>query len=257
MTSFLTIVRLTVLETVRDRVLWGYSIFALLLILGLFAVGKVPWGETHYIVSQLGYSAVALVSQVLVTLLGALQLGRDAERRVHYMILGRDIERSTYLLGKFVGLWITVILMVAVLMSIVFSLVTYDSLAYRPPMWSLLAAIPWVALQAGIMLAVAFLLYHATTSMTLAMVLALLALAIGRSAASIQQVLANFGDFAKTIGKLAAYLFPNLELMTFNDFVVYERAVSAKMIYGAATYGIAYLLAALALATFIFRRKEL
>lgn len=256
MRALRVITRIAFLETVRDRILWGYFVFALLMVVALWAVAKVPWGETHYLEGQLGYSAIALVNQVFVAVVAALQMGRDAERRVHYMILGRDIRRSAYLLGKFLGLWLTSVLMATLLVILLFALVTWEA-AYRPPMYSLLGAIPAMALQSAMVLAVAMLLYQATTSTTLAMLLALLTVAIGRSVASVQHILENFGDAPRMVGKIAAYVFPNLELLTFNEAIIFERPVAVETIVMATLYAIAFAVALLALSIIAYDRKEL
>lgn len=256
MNAFLTIVKWTTRETLRDRILWAYGIFAVLLVLGLFAVAKVPWGETHIIVGQLGYTAIGLVSQVLAGLLAALQLGRDAERRVHYMILGRDISRRAYLLGRFTGLWFTTTAISILLIGLLFALNTAQA-NYRGPVWATFAGVPAIALQVAMVLAVATLIYQVTTSTTLAMVLAIIAVAIGRTVASAQKVLEEFGGISAVIGKAAAYLFPNLELLTFNRAIVYEVAPAAGQVAFAVVYAVAFSAVALTAAILIFDRKEL
>lgn len=256
MKSLYYITKLSLKETIRDRILWGYGAFALLLLLGLFAVAKVPWGETHYMEAQLGYSAIALVTQVFVAVVAALQYGRDAERRVHYMILGRDIKRSDYLLGKFLGLWLTASMLSGLLVVLLFGLVASEAV-YRGPMWSLLGAIPAISLQAAAVLAVAVLLYELTTSTTLAMLLALLVVAIGRSVASVQILLDSLGELPRLIGHAGAYVFPNLELLVFNQAIIFEQAPGMAKIGMATAYGLTYTAAALSLAIFFFARKEL
>ena len=257
MTSFFSLFHWTMRETLRDRILWAYGVFALLLVVALFAVGHVPWGETHIIVGQLGYSAIALVSQILAALLVAFQLGRDVERRVHYMILGRDIKRSSYLLGRVFGLWATASIMVIVLVTILVILNGWQTATYRGPMWSLFGAIPLIVLQIGMVLALATLLYQATTSTTLAMILALLCLAVGRSIASVQQVLSSFGDVPRFLGQAGAYIFPNLELLAFNQSIIQERWPEPSQVMSSGVYAIAYMVTLLAMAVLILNRKEL
>jgi Cu-processing system permease protein len=256
MNATLTLSMWTFRETLRDRILWAYGVFGLLLVLGLYSVGRVPWGETHLIVGQLGYSAIAFVSQLLVALIAAFQLGRDVERRVHYMILGRDIDRSSYLLGRFLGLLATASLLAAALMTLLFVLNTIQA-PYREPLWSLFLGLPAIILQMAMILAVAMLLYQLTTSSTLAVILAFLALVIGRSVASVQELLAPFGDAPRMIGRTAAYLFPNLELLTFNEVVIHEQVPDWASVAAASLYGVSYLVAALAFSIWLFNRKEL
>lgn len=256
MNAFVTIVKWTMRETLRDRILWAYGVFAVLLVLGLYAVAKVPWGETHVLVGQLGYTAIGLVTQVLAGLMAALQLGRDAERRVHYMILGRDISRRSYLLGRFAGLWLTTTVLALLLVMLLFALNTAQA-NYRGPMWSIFGAVPSIAAQVAMILAVAVLIYQVTTSTTLAMLLAVIVVAIGRSVASAQGVLAEFGGASAVVGKGAAYVLPNLELLAFNRAIIYETIPAAGQLVLAAGYALAFTVLALGAAVFVFERKEL
>lgn len=248
--------RWTARETIRDRVLWAYGIFAVLLLLGLYAVGKVPWGETHIIVGQLGYTAIGLVSQVLAALIVSVQLGRDADRRIHYMILGRDTSRRSYLLGRFFGLWSTTTLIAFALVLMLFVLNTIQA-GYRGPMWSLFGAMPALAAQIAMVLAVSTLIYQVSSSTTLAMIISTLVVVIGRMVASAQSILREFGEAPAAIGRGAAYVFPNLELVTFNHHIIYEAAPARTDVLTAALYAACFVVAMLTAAVLVFERKEL
>lgn len=118
----ITIARLTIGEAARRRVLW------VLVILALIAVALVGWGVSQLVrlAREGGTPEVQIqiaVSQILIFIaymfgfiqamtaafLGSPAIASDLESGVALAILARPIRRSTYLLGRWLGLAIVLV----------------------------------------------------------------------------------------------------------------------------------------------------
>jgi len=100
-------------EAVRARVLLG--LFALALGTGAYAliVGQFALHDSLRVVSDLGSASISLYAIVVAVVLGATSLYRELELKTIFPILARPIRRSEYLVGKYLGTLLTLVVFVA------------------------------------------------------------------------------------------------------------------------------------------------
>ena len=108
----------TVLEAIRDRILYGLLFFAVCLILFSLVLGQLSFNEEIRVTIDTGLAGISLFSVLISIFLGITLLNKEIEKRTLYTIISRPISRSAYLLGKFLGLFST-LLVLQVLMAIV------------------------------------------------------------------------------------------------------------------------------------------
>lgn len=165
-----TIALNTYREAVRARVLHGLFALALATAGYCIIVGQFALQSSMRVVSDLGAASVSVYGIVASVVLGATSLYRELEQRTLFPILARPIRRSEYLVGKYVGIWATLVVFVAanagvLLMSLAalsgasLGAVTATSLgsvavslliAWRSPRARTFVPIPWaVVLAAG------------------------------------------------------------------------------------------------------------
>ncbi len=134
-------------EAVRARVLHG--LFGLALATAAYAliVGQFALRDTLRVVSDLGAASISLYAIIVAIVLGATSLYRELELKTLFPILARPIRRWEYLIGKYLGTVLTLVVFVAANAGALLLALAY--LAGRP-----LALV----LTAGIGLSVAFVL---------------------------------------------------------------------------------------------------
>lgn len=100
-------------EAVRARILHG--LFALALATGGYAlvVGAFAIRDTLRVVSDLGAASLSLYGIVVAVVLSATSLYRELELKTIFPILARPIRRSEYLVGKYLGILLTLCVFVA------------------------------------------------------------------------------------------------------------------------------------------------
>src|SRR6266704_6722074 len=114
-THILAIARNAFREAVRDRVLYNLVVFVLLLIGGAIFLGELSAGQEAKIIVDLGLSAILLFGVFIAIFVGVGLVSKEIERRTLYAILSKPIGRGEFLLGKYLGLCLTLLVNVAVM----------------------------------------------------------------------------------------------------------------------------------------------
>src|SRR5690606_35786833 len=102
-------------EAVRDRVLLGaLGVAALALGLALF-IAELPLDQQLRVVEDLGLAITSLFTVLVAVFLGSSLLYKEIERKTLYMILPRPLHRHEFLLGKYLGVLLTLVVLVALM----------------------------------------------------------------------------------------------------------------------------------------------
>lgn len=105
-------------EAVRDRVLHGVLGIALLLLVFTLALAELSLDQQRRIVRDIGLSSISLFSVVMAVFLGSSLLYKEIERRTLYVILPKPIRRHEFLIGKYLGIVLTVAVFVGIMGSV-------------------------------------------------------------------------------------------------------------------------------------------
>src|ERR671918_2437866 len=102
-------------EAVRDRVLYNLILFALLLIGSAIFLGELSAGQEAKIIVDLGLSAMLLFGVFIAIFVGVGLVYKEIERRTLYAIFSKPVGRGEFLLGKYLGLCLTLAVNVVVM----------------------------------------------------------------------------------------------------------------------------------------------
>jgi ABC-type transport system involved in multi-copper enzyme maturation permease subunit len=94
-------------EAVRARVLHGLFALALVTAAYCMVVGQLSTGNAPRVLSNLGAASVALYGAAVAIVLSATALHREIELKTLFPILARPIARWEYVLGKYLGIVLT------------------------------------------------------------------------------------------------------------------------------------------------------
>lgn len=154
----------TVREAIRDRVLYTLLFFALALIGTGVLVSTLSYVEGERILQDVGFAAIRVFAVAIAIFVGIGLVHREVDRRTIFTILSKPISRSEFLLGKYVGLLLTLWLQIAV-MGLGFVVVSWLAGASIGPVHA--AALGLVGAEVAVVVAIA-LLFSAFTSPMLA-----------------------------------------------------------------------------------------
>ncbi len=243
-------------EAVRDRVLYNLVLFVLLLTVGAIFLGELSAAQEAKIIVDLGLSAMLLFGTFIAIFVGTGLVYKEIERRTLYAILAKPVGRGEFLLGKYLGLCLTLAVNVLVMgmgvsLALLFVRRGYDPLVLR--VWPAIALI-----YAELMIVVALaLLFSSFSSPALAALLTFAVFVIGHFSADLKTLATTTGTTAARVlfGALF-YLLPNLSHYTQITDAGHGLAPAPAAFAAAVAYALLYIAVLLAAATFVFNRRN-
>jgi Cu-processing system permease protein len=240
-------------EAVRDRILYGLLVFALLMIGSSLAFASLSIGQQERFTKDLGLAAISLIAVLMSVFLGISLVSKEVERRTIYTILSKPVHRWEVVLGKYLGLAATVAVNV-LLMGAGLALLT---LAMGWWGGALAAALFLVLVEALVLTALAT-LFSTFTTPTLAAIFTLGLFVVGHLTGALRAVTQQAqSEWIRLLGEAVYRLLPNLEAFNVKGRVAVGDPVSLAEVGLAAGYGLLYVVAVLALAAVVFERREL
>ena len=107
MQPILVIALNTFREYLRDKILYNLLFFAVLLMGASVLLADLTIMEHHKIIKDMGLAAINLGGVMIATFVGIGLVSKEIERRTVYTIMARPITRAQFILGKYLGLVIT------------------------------------------------------------------------------------------------------------------------------------------------------
>ena len=102
-------------ETVRERVLYNLVIFAILMTLSGLLLGQLSIRQDERIIKNIGLASMDIFGTLIAIFIGVGLVSKEIERRSLYPLLAKPLGRDEFLLGKFVGLGVTLVVNVGVM----------------------------------------------------------------------------------------------------------------------------------------------
>jgi ABC-type transport system involved in multi-copper enzyme maturation permease subunit len=250
------IARNTFREAVRDRVLYNLVIFVLLLSVGAVFLGAASASQDVKIIVDFGLSATLLFGAVIAIFVGVGLVRKEIERRTLYVIFAKPVGRGEFLLGKYLGLCLTLAVNVAVMgagVTLVLLAVVRGSTPQVIVLWPTLALI---YLELTVLTGVA-LLFSAFSSPIFALFGSLAVFLIGHFTADLKGFAALFDATAARAALIALhYALPNLSTFTLITPAAHGIAPAPAYLATALAYAVAWDVALLAAAALLFARRD-
>ena len=102
-------------EAVRDRVLYNLILFVLLLVASAPLFGQISIGLERLILVNVGLSSISLFGVVIAILVGIGLVSKEIEKKTLYTILSRPVRRWEFIVGKYFGLLMTLVVNAALM----------------------------------------------------------------------------------------------------------------------------------------------
>jgi ABC-type transport system involved in multi-copper enzyme maturation permease subunit len=253
-------------ESVRDRVLYNLVFFALLIIGASYLIGQLTAGQDIKIIKDLGLSAMAIFGVFIAVFIGIGLVSKEVERRSVYALIAKPVRREALVLGKYVGLLLTLLVnlgVMAVVWYAVLGFMSWTSPEAVRRAWEAPAADPRMLVAVllifvELMLITAVALFFSTFSTPmLSAALTFGLYVIGHLAPDFRnlQVIVD-SKAVGYIGRGLYYILPNLTAFDVKAAVVHAQPVAGSYVLMTAAYGLAYVAALVLAAMFIFSRRD-
>jgi ABC-type transport system involved in multi-copper enzyme maturation permease subunit len=243
-------------EAVRDRVLYNLVLFVLLLIGGAIFLGELSGGQERRVIINLGLSAMLLFGAFISIFVGVGLVYKEIERRTVYAIFSKPIGRGEFLLGKYLGLCLTLLVNVIVMGVGVSLALIYVRRGWDPLVLHIWPAILLIYVELMILTSVA-LLFSSFSSPALSALLTFFVFIIGHFSADLKGLATSMGSTsARWLFATLYYLLPNLANYSYITPAAHGQSPSGTMVIAAIVYALIYVSVILAAATLIFSRRN-
>ena len=253
-------------ESVRDKVLYNLVVFAILLIAGSFLIGEMTAGSDMKIIKDFGLASIATFGRLIAIFIGIGLVWKEVERRSIYSLLSKPLRRREFVLGKFAGLALTLLVNVAVMTAAFYALLAFMGGRFDPQVratWPapaldprLLEAVFLIFLELTLLTAIA-LFFSTFSSPFLSAVLTLGLWVAGYFNADLRNFeIVTTSPVAIWMARVLYYVLPNFAAFNVSSQVVYGQPIPAAYVAWTIGYAIAYVAVLLLAAVTIFGRRD-
>lgn len=257
MHNILTISRISLKESLRDKIFVGLVIFLLLSFVFALYISTLSLGTVGRFIENTGMLGISLACLMVSVLFGLFSLYREKERNELYVLLNR-VPRSSYLLGRLLGAGYIIVLFAVFAGLGIFVLTWLFGKQLAP---ELLWGVFWAVLEFTLLTSIGFLFYALGVGFTLNSLLVLAVFVVGHSMNEAVESFIALGRYGSkmhlALVKGISYLFPNLDMFDFRLAIVHVEKIPLGQATLSTLYWFFYMVAVLAVSTAIINRRDI
>lgn len=265
MGTIITIGLNTFREAIRNKILYSLLFFAVLVIIASLAFGALSVHEEVRLTTDLGLAGMSLFSIIIAIFVGVNLVYKELERKTIYSLIPKPVHRYQFVLGKYLGMLITLGVLVLVMSAVLFVVVAVQGEVPKP---AIIKMVILIFLEVVVVTAVAV-LFSSFSTPFLSGLFTLGIFLLGRSVPDIQSLVRRLQDPEEGNIALATLLdgvtrvLPNLRLFfatgTENGGAyasVHSTFPDWSYVAIAAGYAGGYAALVLLLAIFLFSKRD-
>jgi ABC-type transport system involved in multi-copper enzyme maturation permease subunit len=255
MSRIINVAYYTFLEMVRNKVLYVLLFFAFFIFGIGVAITQMSIGDELKIISDTGLGTIEIFSTILAIFLGISLVQKELSLKTLYPLLSKPLSRTEYVLGKFSGMIILIVIEI-VFMSLIF-LVLLSVYGGAEKIVTYLPAIYTIFLQTSTIIAVAV-LCSTLTEPTVGAMLTISFYITGATSYNLVYAITQrtSENVAKIINTLR-YILPDFSHFNIKDNLVYGRGLDGLEIGFASLYALFIVVIVISLSVIFFNAKEI
>jgi len=240
-------------EAVRDKILYVILVFSILTIGSVWLINPLSLGEFEKITKDLGLASISFFGLLISVFVGTRLVYEEIAKKTLYTILPKPVERWEFIIGKYFGLVLVLLLTVAV-MTIFFFLITFFNIGEMD--FNLLSAIFLTFIELGVITAIAV-FFSSFTSPILSAIFTVGIFIAGHLSRDLN-ALAKMTESTATgvVCKILYYILPNLSNFNVRGEVVHHVPITLEYVLLSVLYGLLYCSIVLIVSIQIFKRKN-
>ena len=244
-------------EAVRDRVLYNLIFFALLMIGASILVGEISVGIERLVIINLGLAAISIFGLIMAVFIGVGLVYKEIEKRTLYSLLAKPIRRGEFLVGKYGGLLLTLVVNTSLMTLGLAAALFYVGRPFLRSDVSILIAVYFIVLELALVTALA-LFFSCFSSPVLSTLFTLGIYLTGMFAKDIR----DFGDLTRSpvvqgVARLLYYLVPNFHNFNAIAAAAHGETIPLMLVLHNTLYALLYVTLVLLAASAVFSRRDL
>jgi ABC-type transport system involved in multi-copper enzyme maturation permease subunit len=246
-------------EALRNRAFIGMVVLSLGFIgLSMMLSELAVVGQESRVLVDFGFFAISLFAVATAIVMGAILVHKEMEKKTIYTILSKPIRRYEFILGKYVGVMIVLVLQVGLLSLFWCSLLLMNGDGVGLEHFK---GILLILMEVAVVTSIAV-MFSAMSSPVLTALFTTGAFAVGRVVYLLETMLTSTrGVFVDNpilgmLGDSAVVLFPDLSVFNISQQVLLGLSTPWSYLVHAGVYAGCYVLAVIVLAVLAFQRRD-
>lgn len=253
MNSVVVIAMNTFREHLRDKVLYSLVFFGLFLIGGAILLGSLTIGEQSKIVKDVGLAGINLCGVLISIFIGIGLVSREIEKRTIYTILAKPVQRYQFLVGRYIGMLITLLVNTSVMTVGFLGVLLVSGISLD---FGLVKAVGLIFVELCVLVSIGM-LFSTFTTPTLSATFTIAVYIVGHLTNDIKALADKMQEgLTPWVLKGAYYLLPNLEFFNIKGDAVYGVPIGMSYVLASMGYGFTYAAIIMAVACVIFERRD-
>jgi ABC-type transport system involved in multi-copper enzyme maturation permease subunit len=240
-------------ESARNKMFYLLVFFGILFALSSKLISFLTLGDTMKVLKDTGLAAINFFCVLIAIFTGINLVYKEIEKKTIYNILSKPVTRDHFIIGKFLGLALTMLVALLSMSVIFFLLVLLEGGGFD---LKILLYFFMLYLELLIIVAIS-LLFSSFTTPILSFIFTVSLYLIGH-------VMWTFNEFKMLLHSqlwvkfthALYYILPNLDKFNIKNDVVLDLPLRTGSILFAILYALVYILALLAVTILIFRKRE-
>lgn len=243
-------------ESVRERVLYNLIVFAFLMIGTAILLSSISVGVEKLILVNLGLTAICWFGLLISIFIGIGLVSKEIERRTIYSILSKPVSRAEFILGKYAGLLLTLLVNTVIMTTGFYAALAVQAKGLDYIDSSSLVAVYFILLQLAIVVGIA-LFFSCVSTPIFSAVFTFCLFVIGNFSSGIR----SFGDSSGSpaLAKVTAFIYyvlPNFGNLNVIDKAAHGLPIPRLLITANTCYALLYIAVLLSGAILVFEERE-
>jgi len=240
-------------EAVRNKLLYALVIVGVALIASGMAMGRLALDQSDRILQDFGLFFLGLFGPVIAVFVGVNLLYDEIQRRTILVLLAKPVRRAEFVLGKYCGILITLLVTVSMMGGSLIVLLLVGEVSLGPAHFQ---ALGLAFVEVAVVAAVAI-FFSAFSTPYLSGLFTFGVFVLGRLQGQLMGFLPRIeppplAGFLRVVGGLL----PELHRFDMTARVVHDRPLSAASMLLTSGYGLTYATITLLLAMIVFARRD-
>ncbi len=243
-------------ESVREKVLYNLVAFALLLIGAAILFGNISVGVEEMILITLGLTSISVFGLLIAIFIGIGLVSKEIERRTIYSILSKPVSRLEFILGKYAGLLLTLVVNTAIMTAGFYVALLYQKHSLSGGDAAFLGAVYFILLQLAMVVGIAV-VFSCISTPVLSAVFTFCLYVIGNFSNDIKALGGGSRNpLLKALADVLYYLLPNFGNFNVITRVAHAEPIPAYLWVGNSLYALLYVTVLVSMAVLIFEERE-
>ncbi|MCP5052720.1 MAG: ABC transporter permease subunit [bacterium] len=240
-------------EAVRNKVFYLLVALGVVSALSSILISLLTIGDKEKVLMDVGLAAIDFFSILIAVFTGINLVFKEIDKKTIYNILSKPVSRHSFILGKFLGLSLTLLVALTCMAVIFFFFLWVSTGGFNP---DLLVYFGLLYIELLIITSIS-LMFSAFSTPILSSIFTISLYLIGTVTWTFNLFKQHLvTPVEKAVVYFFYYIIPNLEKFNIKNEIVLKTDLDGGMIFNSVVYGLCYTAALLVLAILIFNKKE-